>query len=295
MQNILDTLATFWEDFYQNLGLSIVRSIAFLILGLIVVKIVQITVKKATIRSRKLDNAAATFITSVITIVVYIALAIVVISSLGFSTASIIAAFSAVALAIALGLQDTLASITNGIIIIFTHPFKQGDYIEVGASAGTVKEIRLFNTKLVTPDNITLIIPNSNILTSDLKNYSAMPLRRIDISVPISYSCDVAQVKNVLMECVRENENVVNIPEPFCAITEYGDRAVMFVVRVWVKNSKFWDVKFNLLERIFVKLKERGITIPVNRLDVRVIDQNDINVRLVDDNSDENHNSEVYK
>lgn len=295
MQNILDTLATFWEDFYQNLGLSIVRSIAFLILGLIVVKTVQITVKKATIRSRKLDNAAATFITSVITVVVYIALAIVVISSLGFSTASIIAAFSAVALAIALGLQDTLASITNGIIIIFTHPFKQGDYIEVGASAGTVKEIRLFNTKLVTSDNITLIIPNSNILTSDLKNYSAMPLRRIDISVPIAYSCDATQVKNVLMACVRENENVVNIPEPFCAITEYGDRAVMFVVRVWVKNSKFWDVKFDLLERIFVKLKERGITIPVNRLDVRVIDQNDINVKLVDDNSDENRNSEVYK
>lgn len=295
MQNILDALASFWEEFYQNLGLSIVRSIAFLILGLIVVKIVRSIVKNATIRSRKLDNAASTFITSVITVVLYIILAIVVISSLGFSTASIIAAFSAVALAIALGLQDTLASLTNGIIIIFTHPFKQGDYIEVGSSAGTVKEIRLFNTKLVTPDNITLIIPNSNILTSDLKNYSAMPLRRIDIFVRVSYSCDVEKVKNTLMECAKENKNVVNIPEPFCAITEYGENALMFVVRAWVENSKFWDVKFNLLERIFLKLREKGIEIPFNQLDVHVIDQKDVNVKLVGDKSGEDNRSEVHK
>src|SRR5699024_7940950 len=132
--------------------LAIVRTVAFLVLGLVIVKIVRIIAQSTAYKS-KLDNAASTFVVSLVTVILYIALAIVVVSSLGFSTAGIIAAFSAVALAVALALKDSLGSLANGVILIFTKPFKKGDFIAVDGMEGTVQDIRLFNTKILTPNN----------------------------------------------------------------------------------------------------------------------------------------------
>ena len=145
---IWETLRNFGLDFVENTGLAIVRTIAFFILGLIVIKIVQSITRGAALKSSKLDNSAASFIISVITVILYIGLIILLITSLGFSTAGIIAGFSAVALAIALALKDSLGSLANGVIIIFTKPFKKGDYISIGGMDGLVQDIRLFNTKI---------------------------------------------------------------------------------------------------------------------------------------------------
>ena len=161
MDNFLETLKNIGTSFVLNTGLAIVRTIAFLVLGVIIVKIVQNIARATTYKSRRLDQSAATFIVSLITVVLYIALIIVLVSSLGFSTAGIIAAFSAVALAVALALKDSLASLANGVIIIFTKPFKKGDYVEINGTDGLVQDIRLFNTKILTYDNEEVIIPNS--------------------------------------------------------------------------------------------------------------------------------------
>ena len=160
VEDFINGVKQFFSDFLYDGGITIVRTIAFALLGLVILKIVRIIVRRATLKS-KLDNAAATFVISIITVLLYIALVIVVASSLGISTAGIIAAFSAIALAIALALQDSLASLANGVIIIFTKPFKKGDVIIINGMEGRVEDIRLFNTKIITFNNEEVIIPTA--------------------------------------------------------------------------------------------------------------------------------------
>ena len=271
MDNFLETLKEIGTDFVQNTGLAIVRSIAFFVLGLIIVKIVQSILRASTFKSRKLDQSASTFIVSIVTGVLYIILIIVVVSSLGFSTAGIIAAFSAVALAVALALKDSLASLANGVIIIFTKPFKKGDHVEINGTDGLVQDIRLFNTKILTYDNIEVIIPNSEILSSDMINYSAMPLRRVVIDVPLPYAVDIATVKEIMLHCVSSYANVVNVPAPSVILSEYGDSALKFSVRVWTQNENYSNVNNGLKEELFNVLRLNGIEIPFNRLEVTLL------------------------
>jgi len=270
MEKIKETLKGLWTSFYTDTALTIVYCVIFLILGLIIIKIVQSCVKKATIANKKLDNAASSFITSVVTVVLYVGLLILLLSTLGVSTTGLVAGFSAVALAVALGLQDTLSSITNGIVIIFTKPFKQGDYIEVDGVAGIVKHIKLFNTTLNTYDNLTVVIPNNTILSSSLINYSTMPLRRVDITVPCPYSVNTSEVKKIVFDYIAGDRRIANDPAPACCTVNFSPYALEFSVKVWCKTADYWDVKFDLIEGVFNKLRDNGINIPVNRLDVRI-------------------------
>lgn len=265
------SIKDFFGNFISGTGLSIVKALAVFVVGLILTSLIAGLVRKLTIKNKKLDNAASTFITSLTKIVLYVIVVICVLASVGVNTASIIAAFSAVALAIALGLQDTLSGLVNGILIIFTKPFKQGDYVSIGGTEGTVKEIRLFSTKLVTPDNLDIIVPNSAVLNSNLTNYSAMPLRRIDIEVPVPYDTDVEEVKKILTECLHADDRIVEIPAPMCRLKAYGESSLVYIVRAWVANSVFWDVKFDLQEGLFNALRRNGIEMPFNQMDVHLI------------------------
>ena len=269
MNEIWETIKNFFINFFQNGALTIVRCIAFFILGLIILKIVRGIVVRTTMKSR-LDKSAATFIISIVTVVLYIALVIVVVSALGFSTAGIIAAFSAIALAVALALQDSLASLANGIIIIFTKPFKKGDYVEINGKDGLVQDIRLFNTKIVTYNNEEILIPNNQILGSTLINYSTMSLRRVVIEVPIPYSAELSEVKEILLSTLNSHQDVVKTPAPAVVLDGYGDSALKFKARAWTPNEKYWDTRASLFEMIFNNLREKGIEIPFNHLDVHL-------------------------
>ena len=269
MNEIWETIKNFFINFFQNGALTIVRCIAFFILGLIILKIVRSIVVRTTMKSR-LDKSAATFTISIVTVVLYIALVIVVVSALGFSTAGIIAAFSAIALAVALALQDSLASLANGIIIIFTKPFKKGDYVEINGKDGLVQDIRLFNTKIVTYNNEEILIPNNQILGSTLINYSTMSLRRVVIEVPIPYSAELSEVKEILLSTLNSHQDVVKTPAPAVVLDGYGDSALKFKARAWTPNEKYWDTRASLFEMIFNNLREKGIEIPFNQLDVHL-------------------------
>ncbi|MBP5242873.1 MAG: mechanosensitive ion channel [Clostridia bacterium] len=275
MEEFIASLKEFFIRLFSDTGLSIVKALAVLVVGLIVATVIVNWVKRGTIKNTHLDNSASAFISSLVRIVLYVVVAILVLGIAGVNTASLVAAFSAVALAIALGLQNTLTGLTNGILIIFTKPFKQGDYISVGGAEGTVKEIRLFNTKLVTPDNLDVLVPNSTILNSNLTNYSAMPLRRIDIDVPIPYETDIDEVKKILLDILQADKRIVDIPAPMCRLKSYGDSALMYVVRAWVANGSYWDVRFDLLEGIVKELRAHGIEIPYNQMDIHVIPPQD--------------------
>lgn len=274
MDEIWETLKTIGTEFVYNTGLSIVRTIAFLVLGLIVIRIVQVIARSATIKSSKLDSSASTFIISILTVVMYVVLVIILVSSLGFSTAGIIAAFSAVALAVALALKDSLASLANGVIIIFTKPFKKGDYIAIGGIDGLVQDIRLFNTKILTYSNEEIIVPNSEVLGTKLINYSSMPLRRVVIDVPVPYGVNVAQVKAFLLKAVAAYKYTVTTPAPSASLAEYGDSALKITVRAWGPTENYWDMYYDLREVILNALTQHGLSVPFNRLDVNVLDDN---------------------
>lgn len=268
MEEFWNTLKEWGKMFVQDTGLTIVRTLAFLILGLVVIKIVQAITRRATLKSTRLDHSAATFIISIVTVVLYVALVVLLISSLGFSTAGIIAAFSAVALAVALALKDSLASLANGVIIIFTKPFKKGDYVQIGEYDGLVQDIRLFNTKILTYENEEIIIPNSEILGTKIINYFSMPLRRITIDVPLSYDVDVSFAKKVLLDSASSYKYVVQTPAPAVVLKEYDDSALVFSVRVWTPNENYWDTKFDLNEVLLQAVRDNGMSIPFNRLQV---------------------------
>ena len=234
------------------------------------IAVVTKAVQKNTMKSRKIDNAAASFVTSVVSLVAYVGLMLVIIGTLGFSTESIITAFSSVMLAIALGLQNTLASLANGILLIFTKPFQAGDYVDIGGTSGTVKEIKLFSVKIVTPDNLTIVIPNNTGFGSTIINYSKMPLRRIDIVLPVSYDVDVAKLKELVNGLIAKDTRIAKDPAPFFRLTEYGESSLNFTLRAWTNTSIYWDVRFDLMEGILEALRENGVEIPFNQLDVHV-------------------------
>ena len=266
MEEFWNTLREIGSDFVQNTGLAIVRTVAFLVLGLVIVKIVRIIAQSTAYKS-KLDNAASTFVVSLL----YIALAIVVVSSLGFSTAGIIAAFSAVALAVALALKDSLGSLANGVILIFSKPFKKGDFIAVDGMEGTVQDIRLFNTKILTPNNEEIIIPNSEVLGNKLVNYTTMPLRRVVIAFPVPYDSDIDAVREIILGCATAHPLVVASPAPAVVLDAYDSSAVRLSVRVWTLNENYWTVTNELKEILFNTLRDKGIEIPFDRLDVQLI------------------------
>lgn len=257
--------------FLDGYGKSIALAIVVLALGLVVVTIIKRAVKRISTKSRKIDNSATAFVTSVVSLIAYVALILCVIGALGFSTANIIAALSSVMLAIALGLQNTLASLANGILLIFSKPFKAGDFVDIGGTSGTVKEIKLFSVKIVTPDNLTIVIPNNTVFNATITNYSKMSLRRLDIVLPMSYDIEVERVKKLVNEYVVKDARIAKTPAPFFRLTEYGASSLNFTLRVWTNLDDFWTVKFDLLEGLFTMLRENGLEIPFDQLDVHVI------------------------
>lgn len=252
-----ESVKEFFENFVSDGGITIIRTLAFLLLGLVILKIVRGIVRRVTLRS-KLDNAAATFVISIVTVVLYIALVIVVVSSLGFSTAGIIAAFSAIALAIALALQDSLASLANGVIIIFSKPFRKGDYIEVNGTEGTVQDIRLFNTKILTSNNEEVIIPNSDILSGTLTNQSTMPLRRVEIEFYLPYTADISAVREQMVQQFNDCEDILATPAPSVGFDTFGEDSVACTAYAWAASSSYGNAKTAVKEIIYAVIKANG-------------------------------------
>ncbi len=271
MEEFWNDVKQFFRAFLSGGGLNIVKAIAIFVLGILVIRIVSYTVRKQTVKSRRLDNAASTFITSMVALIAYVLLALALIGALGFSTAGIVAAFSSVMLAIALGMQDALSSLTNGILLIFTKPFRSGDYVDIDGTSGTVREIKLFSVKITTTDNLTVIIPNSTVLSSVITNYSRMSLRRLEIVIPVSYNSDVDAVKEIVGRIIGADSRIASLPAPFFRLTEYGASSLNFTLRVWTEPGDFWNVKFDLLEGILRAFRAEGVEIPFDQLDVHLV------------------------
>ncbi|HBN7643546.1 mechanosensitive ion channel [Pseudomonas aeruginosa] len=219
---------------------------------------------------RGVDGAVSSFFRQISYYGLLIVVAVAALGQLGVQTASFIAVIGAAGLAIGLALQGSLANFAAGVLLILFRPFRAGDYIEAAGTAGVVKEISIFSSTFVTPDNKTITVPNGGILDGNIVNYSLQAERRIDLEIGVSYGSDIEVVKRELLAVTREDERVLKDKDVTVGIMTFADSSINFVVRPWVRTADFWPVRFALMEAIKKRFDETGIEIPFPQMDVHV-------------------------
>lgn len=223
---------------------------------------------------RNIDASLRPFLISLISNLLKVLLAISVLSMLGIQMTSFIAILGAAGLAVGLALSGTLQNFAGGVIILLFKPFKVGDFITAEGYSGTVEEIQIFVTILKTPQNVTIIIPNSGLATNSLTNFSAKPVRRVDWTFGIAYGDSYDKAKEVLLRLINNDERIHKNPEPFIVLSELGDSSVNLTVRVWVNSSDYWAVFFDMNEKVYKTFATEGINIPFPQMDVHLHGKN---------------------
>ena len=246
----------------------ILPTLLILVVGLFVIRIVTLIVKR-TLAKTKLEKAAHSLILSMIRVVLFLLLGLMVASGFGIDVTGVVALASVVSLAVSLAVQDMLANVIGGFTLLSTHPFSSGDYVEVAGLAGTVKEIGLVYTRLTTPDNKLISIPNSAVVSSQIVNYTVTGTRRVEIAVTASYDCPTQKVIDALV-LAGTMDNVLLDPAPAAVLTEYGESAIRYSLRVWVKTDDYWDVYFALNQKVKYIFDEQGITMTYPHLNVHL-------------------------
>jgi len=250
-------------------GLKIISAILIFFIGKWAVKKLTI-VSKALMEKAKVDQTLVEFAESLIYFILLLMVVLASLNALGINTTSFIAVFGAAGLAIGLALQGSLANIGAAVLIIVFRPFKVGDFIEAGGATGTVEDVNLFSTIIAPIDNRTIIVPNASIIGGNITNYSNKPTRRVDHVFGIGYGDDLKLAKETLMEIMEADDRVLSEPAPFVAVGELGDSSVNFTFRAWVENDDYWDVYFEMLEKVKLTFDERGISIPYPQMDVHM-------------------------
>ena len=201
--------------------------------------------------------------------VLYLLLGLMVADALGIDVTGIVALASVLTLAISLALQDLLGNVIGGFTILYTHPFHSGDYVEIAGQAGTVQEINMTYTKLSTPDNKDISIPNSAVVAAQIVNYSAMETRRVEVVVSASYDTPTQKVIDALVQAGTV-DNALLEPAPVAVITGYGDSAIQYVVRVWTKTESYWDVHFAITHSIKEKFDSNDVQMTYPHLNIHI-------------------------
>ena len=239
-----------------------------LLVGLIVIRMILKMVKGALQKS-KLEKAAHTLIISLCSTILYVLLGLSLAKSLGIDVTGVVAFASVLTLAVSLALQNMLSNVVGGFTILYNHPFHSGDVVEIAGQTGTVSEINMAYTKLSTPDNKVISIPNSAVVAAQIVNYSTSDTRRVDFSVSASYDVPTQKVLDALV-LAGTVDNALLDPAPFSAVEKYGESAISYILRVWVKNADYWDVYFGVNKRIKDIFDEQGIEMTYPHLNVHL-------------------------
>lgn len=213
-------------------------------------------------RKRQYDPSLIQFLKSLISVSIKVMVVIAAADVIGIRTTSFVAVIGAASLAIGLALQGSLANFAGGVLILIFKPFKVGDLIESQGQLGTVKEIQIFNTILITFDNKTVILPNGSVTNNHIVNYSKEGKIRVELVAGISYSSNIKQAKEVIERVLQSHSNVLQDPEPFVGVLELADSSVNLAVRPWCKPEDYWQVYFDIYEQTKIALDEAGIEIP---------------------------------
>lgn len=250
--------------FLGKYALKFVVSVLIFVIGKWIIDKLMIVLTKVLSKS-KMDNMLVSFLKNAVKTMLLIFVIVAALSNLGIETTSFVAILGAMGLAIGMAFKDTFGNIGAGVLIIFFRPFKIGDFIEAGGTSGNVRELNLFSTYILTTDNKTVIIPNSQIIGSTIINYSLQEFRRVDLVFSIDYGDSIKKAKDIIISAASTNQLIIhNIPDkqPFVGVLTLGDSSVDIAARFWVKTENYWQVFFEMQEKIKVAFDENGISIP---------------------------------
>jgi small conductance mechanosensitive channel len=250
-------------------GLKVVGALLILVIGRWVAKLLSALAARALTRA-KLDATLVPFIENLAYTAMLIFVVIAALAAVGVQTASVIAVLGAAGLAVGLALQGSLANFASGVLILVFKPFRVGDFVEIGGVKGTVQAIHVFNTVLNAPDNVRIIVPNGQVTGGSILNYTINGTRRIDLVISVSYEDDLRQARQVIENVLAGEPRLLREPVPQVAVSEMGSSSIDLVVRPWVKVADYWNVRFDLIERLKVALEENGLTIPFPQHDVHI-------------------------
>lgn len=223
---------------------------------------------------RQVDLSLRSFLRNLAMVVLYIMLFLTIIPFLGINVTSIVALLASAGLAIGMALSGTMQNFAGGVMILLLKPYRVGDYISAQGQSGTVEEIQLFSTKILTTDRRTIYVPNSAISTSIIDNYSRSETRRVDWTVGISYGDSVDAARQAIRTILASDARVLEDPEPEVWVSALADSAVTIAVRAWVANADYWGVFFGINERLYKELPEAGVHFPFPQMDVHVVSNN---------------------
>ncbi|MEX2597105.1 MAG: mechanosensitive ion channel domain-containing protein [Salibacteraceae bacterium] len=265
----MNQYTTMIQEFIVEYGIKLIGAAAALIIGIWIINLI-VSRLASVMNKREVDPSLVPFLKSLLGVTLKLALFISVAGMIGIEMTSFIAILGAAGLAIGLALQGTLQNFAGGVIILLLKPFKVGDFIEAGGHSGTVKEIQIFNTVMLTPDNKVIIIPNGGLANSSLTNYSTMPTRRVNFSFGIGYDDDFEKAKTIIHKLISVDSRIMEEPAPFVRLGEMADSSINITTRVWVKSEDYWDVHFDMLENVKKAFDKEGISIPYPQMDVHL-------------------------
>lgn len=250
-----------------DLCINILLAVIIILVGLKLIKLLEKGLRKEH-KLTKLDPSVKGFVISIVSIALKILLFVVAASIVGIPTTSFITIIGSCGLAIGLAIQGGLSNLAGGVMILIFKPFKVGDYIESNSKEGTVKSITMFYTTLTTIDNKEIQIPNGNLTSSNITNYTANPERRLDLEFSVSYDTKIDKVKKIINKVIEEEELILKDKDIIVRLIRHADSSLVFTVRVWVKSENYFNVMFNLEENIKEAFDKNKIEIPYPQIDI---------------------------
>lgn len=247
---------------YAPLVINAAKALIVLILGWIVAGAVSAFVRRRVNAARRIDKTIGNFIASITRWLILLIVLIAILNLFGIEATSLVAMLGAATLAIGMALQGTLADLAAGFMLILFRPYRIGEFVDVGGTSGTVKDINLFFTELATPDNIQIIVPNGQAWGAIITNYSHHSTRRVQLVFGISYDDSAEDAMAVILRVAGADARVHDDPAPWVRVTNLGDSAVDLTLRVWTDAAEFWEVKFDLTRAVKEAFDAEGISIP---------------------------------
>lgn len=247
---------------------KLMGTVLILVIGVLVIRVIMRLITAALEKSH-LEKAAHSLIFSLARAAMYVLLFLIAASQMGIDVSSIVALASVLTLALSLALQNMVSNLIGGFVILYTHPFHSGDYVEIAGQGGTVKEISMTYTVLATPDNRIISIPNSAVAAAQVVNYSSADSRRVELTVTASYDAPTQKVLDALVLAGTVDNALLN-PAPSAVIVSYDDSAIRYSLRIWVKPGDYWDVYFQVNQRIKDVFDQQGIEMTYPHLNVHL-------------------------
>lgn len=277
MEDILDVNAISKELSKISIGSlaldKLLSGVFALVVCLLCIWLLMKLTDKALANSKRLDGALRGFIRSVVKAAMWIITGIIVADSLGIPTTSLIALVSVAGLALSLSIQNIMSNLFSGVTLLMAKPFTAGDFVDIGGKAGTIKIVGMFYTVMDTGDNSVISIPNGDVTSSSVINYSKEPMRRVDMRFEASYDAPTAEVKAAIMDAIAADERISAEPAPFIALSAYKSSSIEYLVRIWCQNSDYWSVHYGMNERVRECFAAHGVEMSYEHMNVHILEK----------------------